>query len=90
MVNLLYQDVIPHSIKRNNFKGLKMRIKENGDLSNYCLHKRRCSRICRPYSFMLEYGSISIIKRWLIRAKERSKKSGPPFVVIKSYIQFRL
>ncbi|CAH2012161.1 unnamed protein product [Acanthoscelides obtectus] len=44
----------------------------------------------RPYSLMLEYGSISIIKRWLIRAKERSKKSGAPFVVIKSYIHFRL
>ncbi|CAH1995625.1 unnamed protein product [Acanthoscelides obtectus] len=44
----------------------------------------------RPYSFMLEYGSMSIIKRWLIRAKERSKKSGAPFVVIKSYIHFRL
>ncbi|CAH1969794.1 unnamed protein product [Acanthoscelides obtectus] len=49
------------------------------------LHFRR-----RPYSFILEYGSISIIKRWLIRAKERSKKSRAPFVVIKSYIHFRL
>ncbi|CAH2012505.1 unnamed protein product [Acanthoscelides obtectus] len=27
----------------------------------------------RPYSFMLEYGSISIIKGWLIRAKERKE-----------------
>ncbi|CAH2012504.1 unnamed protein product [Acanthoscelides obtectus] len=27
----------------------------------------------RPYSFMLEYGSISIIKGWLIRAKERRR-----------------
>ncbi|CAH2017700.1 unnamed protein product [Acanthoscelides obtectus] len=38
----------------------------------------------RSYSFLLEYQSISIIKRWLIRAKERSKKSGAPFVVIKT------
>ncbi|CAH2009003.1 unnamed protein product [Acanthoscelides obtectus] len=57
------------------------------------VQKTTPSQMCirrRPYSFMLEYGSISIIKRWLIRAKERSKKSGAPFVVIKSYIHFRL
>ncbi|CAH1956863.1 unnamed protein product [Acanthoscelides obtectus] len=46
--------------------------------------------LCRPYSFMLEYGSISIIKRWLIRAQERSKKSRAPFVVTKGYIHLRL